>query len=465
MDFRLNMRKLAFALLCAFLVLLLPLTYWQVVVASRLQASPHNERSKVRRNATRRGSIFDRNGRVLAETREFGAQLKQRVYPLDEAAAHVVGYSARVHGRAGIERTQDAALMASGPYRMSPRRLFSPRGVGCNVTLTLDAEAQRAIYAELGLRKGAALAIDPRTGEVLVMVSAPSFRPAVVDDEWAAMRERSDAPLLNRAAARRQQSDAALRLVIATAAIDSGAARPTDTFRCQGSAEVAGVRVQCGSGRRRAHGQVSLTTAVALPCRTTLATLAVQVGPETLGTYIERFGLRGAPDVELSARGCTVPSLSGASPADFIAACLDGQGVLVTPLAMCSAVAGIANQGTRMRPYLVESVADVNGRILEYTTPRELGNVCSPAAAAEMTALMTAAAERGTAARAGIPDMQVAGVSGSTAQRDGTWAPWFFGFAPADAPQVAVAVVIEDGGSGGSQAAALGQRVLQAALR
>jgi len=184
-----------------------------------------------------------------------------------------------------------------------------------------------------------------------------------------------------------------------------------------------------------------------------------------LGTYIERFGLRGAPDVELSARGCTVPSLSGASPADFIAACLDGQGVLVTPLAMCSAVAGIANQGTRMRPYLVESVADVNGRILEYTTPRELGNVCSPAAAAEMTALMTAAAERGTAARAGIPDMQVAGVSGSTAQRDGTWAPWFFGFAPADAPQVAVAVVIEDGGSGGSQAAALGQRVLQAALR
>ncbi|MGD8240867.1 MAG: penicillin-binding transpeptidase domain-containing protein, partial [Armatimonadota bacterium] len=269
MDFRPNVRRLGFALLCGFLLLLGRLTYWQVVVSARLQASPYNERPKARRAATRRGSILDRNGLVLARTQEFGERVRERIYRLDEATAHVLGYSARVHGSDGIERTQDDALMAAGPYRTSLKRLFSPRGVGCDVTLTLDAEAQRATYEELAMRRGAVVAMAPQTGEILVMVSAPSFSPAVVDEDWDEIVARTDAPLLNRAAAQLYASDAALRLTVATAVSDAGAVRPAETFPCDGRAHVGGVEVECRAPG--GHGRVSLTEALALPCKVTLA--------------------------------------------------------------------------------------------------------------------------------------------------------------------------------------------------
>ncbi len=463
MDFRPNVRKLAIALLCGFLVLLAPLTYWQVLVATRLQASPYNERAKARRKAIRRGSIFDRNGGVLAETQPFGSDLEERVYPLDEAAAHVVGYYARVHGRDGIERTQDDALMALGPYLTSPKRLFSPRRVGCDVTLTLDADAQQAAHVELGRRRGAVVAVDPRTGEILVMVSAPSFHPALVDEEWPRIRQRGDAPLLNRATARPYRPGAALQLIIATAAIDLGAARASDTFTCRGSADVGGMPVDCSP--RRGHGQISLTGAFAQSCRIALATLATRLGPERLDEYIRRFGWRGAPELEIPVRRSAVRELTALSPADFVATCLDGHGVRLTPLAMCSAAASIANGGVRMQPYLVRSVADVNGRMLNQTPRRRLGRVCSSWAAAELGALMTSAVRRGTARRAGIPDVEVAGIAGSAEEPDVGANSWFLGFAPADSPEVAVAVVIEDGGGSGEQAAKLAGGVFEAMLR
>ena len=464
MDFRPNVRRLAFALLCGFLLVLLRLTYLQVFVAPRLQASPYNERDKARRAATRRGSVFDRNDRVLARTQDLGEGVTQRMYPLDEAAAHVVGYSTRLYGQDGIERTQDDALIAAGPYATSFKRLLSPRGVGCDVTLTLDAEAQRAVYTELALRRGAAIALDVRTGEVLLMVSAPSFSPALLDEQWEDIRQRGDGALLNRATARRYPLGAAMQLIVATAAIDSGVAQPTDTFTCPGSADVGGVRVACA--RRRGHGQVDLSTALALPCRTTFAKLADRVGADTLDLYIERFGLADAPDIELAARRSIVPRLSARGTSDFMAACFEDNGVQVTPLAMCSAVASLADGGTRMRPHLVASVSNANGRVLDKTVPRAVGVVCSPSTAAEMAELMASAVQRGTAERAGIPDVKVAGIAGSSPQSDDDgWTVWFIGFAPADRPQVAVCVVIEEGSRSGQQATELGMSVLQALLR
>ncbi|MFQ5811447.1 MAG: penicillin-binding transpeptidase domain-containing protein, partial [Armatimonadota bacterium] len=416
MDFRPNVRKLAVALLCGFLLLLAQLTYWQVVVSSRLQASPYNERPRARRAATRRGSIFDRNGLVLARTEEFGDRVRERIYPLDDAAAHVVGYLARVHGSDGIERTQDDALMATGAYRTSFKRLFSPRGVGCDVTLTLDGEAQRATHEELALRRGAAVAIAPRTGEILVMASAPSFSPALVDEDWEGIVERSDAPLLNRAAAQLYQVDAGLHLAVVTAAIDAGVVRPAETFRCAGRAEVGGVPVECGA--RRGHGRVSVSDALALPCKIALATLAARAPPETVNAHVDGLGLRDAPDIELAARLSAVGLPLSARPADVIAWLSDG-GEGTTPLVMCAAVAAIANQGMRMRPYLVETVADVNGRVVDSTTFQQLERACSAVTAREVAALMTDAPQRGTAEGAGIADMQVAGIAGSGPQPDG----------------------------------------------
>ena len=462
-DFRPNVRKLALALLCGFLALLLALTYWQVIAAARLQASPYNERPRARRAAVHRGSIFDRSGLVLAETQDLGSGLKQRAYPLDEAAAHVVGYSVPIHGQDGIERCQDDALTAGGPYRTWPKRPFAPRAVGCNVTLTLDAEAQRAVYEELAPRKGAVVALNPRTGEVLVMASAPSFSPALVDEEWDDIQRRRDASLVNRSAARTYRCTGVLHLAVAVAAMDSGGVRPSDPFQCVGSVDIRGVAVDCDG--RRQHGRTDLAAALRLPCRTTLATLAARVGPAVLDTYIDRFGLRETPGIELAAHQPTVPLLSDAPPADFVAACLDGTRVRVTPLAMCEAVAAIANEGMRMRPYLLGSVTDVNGRVLRSAAPQQLGQVCRPAAAQEVAKVMVSALQRGMAERAGIAQVRVAGMAGSTRQADGSWAPWFIGFAPADHPKVAVAVVIEDGRRSGEQAADLTGRVLQAVLR
>jgi len=463
MDFRPNIQRLALALLCSFLGLLVPLTYWQVLAASRLQDSPHNQRPRVRRAAIRRGAIHDRNGRELAKTKDFGDGQIERVYPLGEAAAHVVGYSARIHGRDGIERTQDDALIASGVYRTSTKRLFSPRGVGCDVTLALDGEAQRAIYSELGMRNGAVIALHPRTGEVLMMISSPSFSPGLVDDEWESMRRRSDAPLVNRASSRRYGCGAALQLALAVAAIDSGAVQVTDTFRCRGTANVDGVRVECPS--RRAHGNLSLDRALAAPCRTILATLAARIGPAALDRYIDRLGLRGTPQIELASRASVVPNLSLIGTADFIAACLGDDSVQVTPLALCSAAAGIANEGVSMRPHLVTSVSDVNGRVLDYTAPQRIASVCTSATAGQVAGLMAAVAQRVMPEPAGIPEGEVAGLAGSTMQPDDTWAPWFVGFAPATGPEVVVVVLIEDGGRSGAQAATVAGRAFQAILR
>jgi peptidoglycan glycosyltransferase len=211
------------------------------------------------------------------------------------------------------------------------------------------------------------------------------------------------------------------------------------------------------------HGRVSLTEALALPCKVTLASLAARVPPETLAAHLDGLGLRDTPDIELAAGPRTAPP-PDARPPDMIAWLSDGGG-RTTPLGMCGAVATIANHGMRMQPYLVEAVTEADGRVLDRTTCRQLGRACSANGAEEVAELMAAAAQRGTAGGAGIADIQVAGLAASSRQPDGSWASWFAGFAPAEYPAVAVAAVIEDGGRSGDQAAALAGVALRALLR
>lgn len=480
-------RTIAIGVMLLFLGLLLNATYLQYVEADDLNNRPDNRRVRDAEFSRERGAILVK-GRPLAESVDSDDQWEfQRTYPQPLKYAHLTGYFAYVYGFSGVESSMNEVLSGSDPRLFVNRvvdTLSNSQPQGGSVTLTIDPRAQDAAFA--GIRalgsdaKAAVVALEPSTGKVLAMASNPTYDPNRlathdVDASKKAYEQLSgdpDRPMVNRAIQEILPPGSTFKLVTAAAALQNGY-DPDSAVPGQPRLDLPQTDrdlpnlngASCGGDR------VTLTQALQVSCNVAFGHLGLQLGEETLREQAEAFGfgerwLRGlGPQAE------SVFPDDAAGPLAAYSA-IGQYEVAASVLQMAQVVSTIANGGQGMVPYVVDEVRAPDLSVLDKTSSDEMPErAMSASSADDLTDMMVAVVESGTGTTAQISGIQVAGKTG-TAQSSADRPPyaWFVSFAPADDPQVAVAVVVEDAGvardaiSGSGLAAPIARAVMEAVV-
>jgi penicillin-binding protein A len=470
------LRRLSVAVMLLFGLLLLNANYLQVVRADALHNDSHNPRLIAEEYSRERGPILV-GGRPVARSVETDDRLKfLRTYS--------DGKLSLVYGASGIEQTDNSVLAGTDDSLFVRRVIDLLTGTppkGGSVALTLNPAAQKAAYD--GLRKlnarGAVVAVDPSTGAILAMVSTPSYDPNDISGhDPATMRKNYDRlstlksrPMLNRALRQTYPPGSTFKLVTAAAALESGKYTPDSPVDNASQLKLpqSTAVLPNENGGPCTSGQATLTVALENSCNVAFGRLGLELGDDPLRTQAQKFGFDEAFEVPMRTVASRFPEAPD-RPQTALSA-IGQYDVRATPLQMAMIASAIANRGVLMAPYLVKDVQAPDFSVLDTTKPRSLGTAVSPQTAASLTQMMVKVVNEGTGTNGQLPGVQVAGKTG-TAQQGGGRTPhaWFVSFAPADNdPQVAVAVLVEDGArqaeiSGNGLAAPIARAVMKAVL-
>lgn len=475
-------RRVAAVVVLLFASLFISTTWIQVVDASSLAKEPTNTRTLYKNFGRDRGPLLV-NGAAIAESVPSNDAYKYiRKYPGGPTYAPVTGYYSVVYGAGGLEATQDSLLSGTSErlfYRNISDLLTGEQPKGAQVRLTINAKAQQAAYKGLGDQRGAVVALDPKTGDVLAMVSRPSYDPdrlaghdrSDVVKAWKKLNADDDHPLENRATSHLYPPGSTFKLITSAAAlsegytVDSELDGPASLDLPQTTANLDNDDHQaCGPG-----GKTTLIHALEISCNTAYASLGMKLGKDAMLEQAQKFGFGQDLKIPLGVATSTFPEdpnqpqLAQSSIGQF--------DVQATPLQIAMVAAGIANDGVVMRPNLVRRVQTAQLKTIEDRKPEKLSEAVTPEVAEQLTQMMEGVVKSGTGTRAQIPGVTVAGKTG-TAQHGAGAAPhaWFTAFAPAEDPKVAVAVVVEDGGKlgneafGGTLAAPIAKSVMEAVI-
>ncbi len=440
----------------------------------------------------------------------------KREYPHQNLACHVLGYLGEITetqlksgrfpgakmgdyvGRCGIEMAWENHLRGQRGFRRIEVDAYGrelgqldqqPSTPGANVFLTLDLKMQQEAEACLKDKVGAIVALDPNTGKILALASSPSFPQEAFEKglsaaAWQQLSTRKDHPLENRALKGQYPPGSTFKIVMALAALEEKVVTPTSVVYCNGSFPLGNHVFHCW--RKGGHGRVDLYKALVQSCDIFFYTMGRKLGIERIAKWSRAFGLGEPSGLKLDAE---LPGLV-ASPAwklarfkapwqegDTISVSI-GQGYnLVTPLQMAQVVAAVANGGVLYQPQLVERVESPAGEVLYQFQPIVRSRLpAHPANLALIQKALAGVVREGTGRAAALPQVEVAGKTGTSQvvalekrkgrKKDKRYQhhAWFVAYAPADAPQVALSVIVEHGGGGGAGAAPLAKRVLAATL-
>ncbi len=426
----------------------------------RLNADARNPRHT--RLAVGRGSIEARDGTPLAFSRA-----GKRVYPFGPALAHTVGYASPRYGTFGLEDAFDRVLSAppdtSDPIEQALQIATGSHrpARGSDIITTLDLDVQQALVGALSpYARGAGVVLDPRTGAVLAIASVPSFDPNSLDADFPELATDIRSPLLDRATTGLYPPGSTFKIVTAADALDAGVVTPDTTFDDSGGLAIGNFVVHNDEEERT--GRQTLVGAFALSSNVDFARVALELGVNRWFAYAARWELGESLAFDLPAARDRLPAKADVSPSILAQLGFGQASLLVTPLRMALVGATIANGGALPRPYLVRTIEQGERRLA--TRPETLGQPVSPQTAGQVRDMMVAVVQRGTGTAAALPAVSVAGKTGTATNPHGKSHAWFVAFAPAQAPRVALAVVIENVGYGGRFAAPVAQRVLRVAL-
>ena len=452
---------LLFALL--FAILAARTLYVQVIEGPSLASDPYNPRAAYL--APYRGAIVARDGTILARSSPHG-----RVYPFGPSLAQTLGYVSLRYGTTGLEAVFDRDLKgratANDPATQL-QTLFGPPDAGfirgATIVTTIDPRVQSALYNALSEHaRAAGVVLDPRTGEVLAIASVPSFDPATIDKLFTSISKNTQSPLVNRATSGLYPPGSSFKIVTVSDALDSGVVTPDSTFVDTGKLVVGNFTFHNDEGE--VTGRQNLTGAFALSSNVDFGKVALELGVDRWFDYAARWRLGEPIGFTIPTARDRLPSRAEMSPGILAQLGFGQADLLVTPLRMALVGSTIASGGTEPRPYLVRSVRGRDGHERTLAPPAPLANPIPGSVADEVRTLMEAVVARGTGTAVALPGVRVAGKTGTATLATGRSHAWFVAFAPAEAPRVALAVVVENSGYGGVVAAPIARRVLSAAL-
>lgn len=479
------LRRLATVVVVMFVALLVGTTWVQFGQASALNNDPRNVRTLYREFGKPRGPIIVA-GQTIAESNPvddpFGYQ---RTYLQPELYSTVTGFYSVVNGGTQLEKAENDVLtgQADSLFWNRIQDLITGRQPqGSSIELTLDPAAQQAAFDALAGQQGAVVAIEPKTGKILAMVSTPGFDPnsLATHDTTAATAAYQQLiaadgnPLLNTTINENYPPGSTFKLVTAAAALESGTYTADTMVPAPDQYTLPGTATQLGNfggSSCSSTGEMTLAEALRISCNTAFAQLGVALGDDAIREQADKFGFDSSDlVVPMTVSASTYPD--DLAPDRTALSAIGQESVRATPLQMAMVSAGIANGGTVMTPYLVQTVRTADLDVVSEAQPTVLSEAVSPATAQALTDMMVGVVQSGSGTAAQIAGVQVAGKTGTaqTGREDEAPHAWFTAFAPADDPQVAVAVIVEHGGSvgseatGGKVAAPIARAVMQAVI-
>jgi peptidoglycan glycosyltransferase len=478
-----EIKRVANFILLMFLSLFVAASAMQVVNADSLMNDSRNQRAVYDGYKTQRGAILVNNKPIAESVKTSDAYRYLRKYTGDQYSA-ITGYYSLFQGRTGLENILDSSLRGdnSAAFFEQLNALLSGNPVsGASVELTIDEDVQLAAWNALGDMKGAVVAIEPATGRILALVSKSGYDANLLSTHNTAdaaanykkLLTNKNAPLINRAIGGDLYAPGSVfKLIVAAAAFESGDYTPQSKLPNPKSFILPGTTTaitNSGEGRCGGATTVSIATALKLSCNIPFAQLGIDLGQDAIARQARAFGFGEAFSIPLKSTASTYPdNLDEAQTALTAFGQFD---VRVTPLQMALVSAAIANSGVGMKPYLVDQIFTSNLTLLEEGKPAELPRSITTSSAERLKTMMIAAVSSGVSSNARIPGVKVAGKTGTAENGvNDPYTLWFSGFAPADNPQVAVAVVVEDGGGkgqsgrGNTLAAPIAKKVMEAVL-
>lgn len=478
-----NIRLLSYTLLALFLGVMSYMIYFQVFMAEDIEAKQGNVRYLAKTNRVLRGNIYDRDGNVLSFSERQDDGTQKRVYSGGTAFSHPLGYASAQYGVAELEKRMqehltnysfDLTLSARDFLGMlkDPDTYVGEEKYGDNVVTTLDSKLQRAAYNSLGSQYGVVVAMDPSTGEILAMVSTPTYNPSKIDTDYESYRNDTDGVMVNFANVGLYPPGSSFKVVTLASALENMGNALGRTFEDNGKIEFADGTVLPNLGNR-AYGTIGLEEALVVSSNVVFGTVAMDIGNAALKKTAEDFGFNekfSFHDINLEAS--RFPELSKSQGGE-IAQTGIGQGeVLASPLLMAMITSAIANDGVMMQPRLVSAITSHDGSIRGAFEAKALKIPISKEDSDTIAAFMKEVVDQSSSTNLkNLEKLSAAGKTGSAQYSELVYEEvvsgvhsWFIGFAPYENPKIAVAVIVRGGGSGAGAAAAVAEDVMSTYL-
>ena len=408
-----------------------------------------------------RGDIVSFDGVVLATTKVYEDETEERIYPYDDMFAHVVGYAS--NGNYGVEASENFALLRSHSFFLNQiaNDLLDKKNPGDCVVTTLDYDVQKAAYDALGSKNGAVVVLEVETGKILGMVSKPDFNPNTIADKWDQIVEENDnSPLLNRATQGLYPPGSIFKIVTSLEYLREQGEEADYTYGCEGMITENGTTIHCANDA--IHGTLNLEQAFAKSCNTTYSSIGLTLDVLKWQNLTTQLLFNNTLPTALDAKSSSF-SLSVTDDVGKVMQTAIGQGdTLVTPLHMAQLVAAIANDGVMMESYVVDSIVRDNDTVVKSYHPSKYGSILSSKEAQYLQYMMEAVVDTGTGSKLSGQSYAAAGKTGSAefGTQKGRSHAWFVGYGSKESyNDIAIAVLVEDGGSGSKTAVPIAKQV------
>lgn len=454
-----SIRHVWMAAVAMFAVLLLALTSIMFFQQRSLAADPWNTRTLYEQFGRDRGSILAGGEEIARSVPTEGDYAFAREYPQGDLYSEVTGYFSPVYGATALEQEMGDELSGSSDdqfYNRVVSTLSGEQQTGASVETTLDPELQQIAHDSLQGRQGAIVAIEPDTGRILAMASSPGFDPNKMSShDTESVMAASEAyssdpaqPLVNRTIGGDLYAPAStFKLIDTVAALESGEYTTDTEIPNPQELELPGTSITLPNyrgGPCDARDVADLQFALENSCNVPFAQVAMDLGEDRIAQTAENFGYGQDLDIPMSVTPSSFPE--GMTDAELAMASIGQYDVRSTPMQVAMISAALGNDGVLMKPQLVDQVRSPDLSVIQDFEPEELNQATSPDVADTLEDLMVSDVDNGIARGAAVPGHSVAGKTGTAeiGSEAGLTDSWFTGFAPADDPEIAIAVVFED---------------------
>lgn len=467
-----NIKKVTIVFLLCFIGLISYITYFEIIVAPKIVSSQYNQRLWAKRNEVLRGTLYDRNMKVLAKSTRINKETQKRQYEGGAIFSHALGYFDVKYGITGLEKKYDKELTSTN-IKDTINDIIKLKGkneekYGNNLKTTLDYNIQKKAYELLGDNRGAVVALNPKTGEILAMVSKPSFDPNNLEENWKAINENKDRPLLNRATSGLYPPGSTFKAITAVSALEN--VKNVMNRRMNDTGILAfNSKESLKNFNGEALGDIGFKEAFVHSSNVFFGQLGIDIGNPKLKETAEKFYFnKNIPADGVVIENSKFPALKSYEVGNLAQSAIGQATVLATPMDMALVASTIANDGVMMKPCIVKEVLSSKGEVLNTIKAESIQEVTSKENAKIIKDFMRGVVEQGTGGAASVDDIKVCGKTGTADHKEeGSGAlphSWFIGFAPYENPQIALAVIVEDGGQGGVAAANIASGVIRTAL-
>ena len=403
----------------------------------------HNARQDSYADRVVRGKILDSEGNVLAKTEVADDGTETRVYPYGRVFAHVVGYATQ--GKTGIESIENFELLTSNAFFLEKLKteFQDEKNIGDDVVTTLNTNLQQAAYDALGNNKGAVVVMEPSTGQILAMVSKPDYDPNTVDENWETLSNSEDSNLLNRATQGLYAPGSTFKVVTLLEYMRQNDNYDYYSYNCTGEIKAGENTIHCYGGK--VHGELSLRDSLAYSCNTSFSNIGSTLDVDDFRSTAKKLLFNKSLPCEFSYSKSRFNLDENSTEAELMMTSI-GQGeTQVSPYHMALITCAIANGGVLMKPYIVDSVQNYTGSVIDKNKPEKYATLMSSSEASQLKDYMTSVTEYGTASVLSGQSYTAAGKTGtaeysSDKEKDHSW---FIGISNVDNPDLVVSVVIE----------------------